>query len=64
MLGSVRTVTEERNEGLVLLGSGTNSGSGSGGMLALARQGSTSWDDDNRQGFGLNRSHGVVVVPE
>ena len=49
-------VTEERDN--LLLGRSTCSG----GVLALARQGSSSWDDDDRHGFRLNRSHGVAVV--
>ena len=52
-LGSISTWGEERRD--LLLGSNTCSSSS---VLTLARQGSSLWDDDGRQRFGLNRSHG------
>ena len=52
-LGSISTGSEEWRD--LLLGRSNGSS-----MLALARQGSATRDD--RQGFGLDRSHGVAVA--
>ena len=67
VFGCDGTVTEEGDD--LLLGSSTSTSSHSmstrsgSGMLALARQGSVTRDVDGQRD-GLDRSHGVVVVPE